>query len=219
MNLGERPLDYQAAVAAGLLRDPVISQLVSSNGAAVTTQVVTDDESFSHNAVVVNLADVEPELVQWHWPGYLPKGKLVVLDGDPSIGKSTLMTDIGSRGSTGAPWPDGAVNDGPVDVVLLTAEDGLSDTVRPRVDAAYGDPSRFHILDAVEYTDENGVLRQRPPVIPNDIGVLERLIRKHSAGIAIVDVLTAYLSSRVNSMVDQDVRGALMPLAKMAEAT
>src|SRR5947199_372939 len=98
----------------------------------------------------------------------------------------------------------------------MSAEDGIADTIRPRVDAAGGNRARLHVLDGVEYVDTD-VIRRRPPVIPQDVGVLEELVRRTSAGIVFVDVLAAYLGSKVNSMVDQDVRGALMPLAKMAE--
>src|SRR5207249_2375561 len=80
-------------------------------------------------------ADVGPEAVRWLWPGYLPLGKLVVLDGDPELGKSTVTLDLAARISAGRPMPDGTptIAGG---VVLLSAEDGAADTVRPRLDAA-----------------------------------------------------------------------------------
>lgn len=59
-------------------------------------------------ATTVRLADVEPEKVNWLWPARLPAGKLVILDGDPGVGKSTLAVDIAARVSTGREWPDGA---------------------------------------------------------------------------------------------------------------
>jgi hypothetical protein len=41
--------------------------------------------------VVTTMANVAPERVSWLWDGRLPRGKLVVLDGDPGLGKSTLL--------------------------------------------------------------------------------------------------------------------------------
>ncbi|MQA85616.1 MAG: AAA family ATPase [Streptosporangiales bacterium] len=57
---------------------------------------------------IVPLADVKHERVSWLWESRLPGGKLVILDGDPGVGKSTLTLDWAARVSTGTPWPDGA---------------------------------------------------------------------------------------------------------------
>jgi hypothetical protein len=81
------------------------------------------------------LSEVEPERVEWLWPGRLPLGKLSVLDGDPGLGKSALTLDLAAKASAGLELPDGG-RCGPAGVVLLSAEDGLADTVRPRLDAA-----------------------------------------------------------------------------------
>src|ERR671917_1290149 len=95
------------------------------------------------------LSEVEPEHVEWLWPGRLPLGKLAVLDGDPGLGKSALTLDLAARVSAGLELPDGG-RSGPAGVVLLSAEDGLEDTIRPRLDAAEGDPSRVAALTLVE---------------------------------------------------------------------
>ena len=71
----------------------------------------------------IRLSEVTPERVTWLWPGRLPRGKVVVLDGDPGLGKSTIAEDLAARTSTGSPMPDGHRLDGPAGVVLLTAED------------------------------------------------------------------------------------------------
>jgi RecA-family ATPase len=87
------------------------------------------------------LSEVEPERVEWLWPGRIPKGKLSLVEGDPGTGKSALTADLAARVSTGGELPDGASCEA-AGVVLLSAEDGLADTVRPRLDAAGADPSR-----------------------------------------------------------------------------
>ena len=169
---------------------------------------------------LVRMSDVTPEQVSWLWPGRIPLGKLTVLDGDPKLGKSTLMLDMAARVTRGLSLPDGADGLGPASVVLLTAEDGLADTVRPRLDAAGADAARVIVLDAIATYDEEGKPGpDRPPALPQDIDALEAAVVEVSAVLVIVDVLNAFLDGSVNSFRDQDVRRALMPLAKMAERT
>jgi hypothetical protein len=169
---------------------------------------------------VVCLADVAPERVDWLWPGRIPRGKLVILEGDPKVGKSTLALDLAARVTTGSPMPDGARLPGPGTVIVMTAEDGLADTVRPRLDAAGADPTRVHAWESVPVLDDAGnPTGIRPPSIPQDLDALERLIVRHRAVLVVVDVLSAYLGAGVDGHRDQDVRRALMPLAKLAERT
>jgi len=169
-------------------------------------------------ARVVRLADVTPERVRWLWPGRLPLGKLVVLDGDPGVGKSALTLDWAARVSTGSPWPDRApCPQG--DVLLLSAEDGLADTIRPRLDAAGADPARVHALTEVVTLGDQGQALARPPVIPADLHLAEDVISGHGVRLALIDVLMAYLSGEVNSNKDQDVRRALHAMASMADRT
>ena len=89
--------------------------------------------------VVRRVADVARERVTWLWPGYLPVGKVVVLDGDPGLGKSTLTADLAARVTVGKPMPDGSGGGEPGAVVLLSAEDGLADTIAPRLELAGAD--------------------------------------------------------------------------------
>ncbi len=167
--------------------------------------------------VTVTLAGVQPEHVSWLWPGRLPLGKLVGLDGDPAVGKSTLAVDLAARVSTAARWPDGTACPAG-DVLILSAEDGLADTIRPRLDAASGDPARVHALTDVRYLDDAGRTRTRPPTLA-DAALIEQAIRRHGAKLVIVDVLMAYLPGKVDSHRDQDIRSVLSALAAVAEAT
>lgn len=59
--------------------------------------------------VLVRVSDVQPEAVEWLWPGRLAAGKLTLLIGDPGVGKSLLTLDAAARLSRGIPWPDGGV--------------------------------------------------------------------------------------------------------------
>src|SRR5664279_1970797 len=95
-----------------------------------------------YTAVVVCLADVRPRNVTWLWPGRIPFGKLTIIDGDPGLGKSTLSLEIAARLTTGRAMPDGIALE-PANVIMMTTEDDLDDTVRPRLDAAGADVNRF----------------------------------------------------------------------------
>ncbi len=166
------------------------------------------------------LADVSAERVSWLWPGRLPLGKIVLLDGDPSIAKSTLALDLGARVTTARPMPGETLATVPASaVVLMAAEDGLADTIRPRLDAAGADPALVHHFDAVVRVDDNGVEHWQPPTIPDDLAALEALIVATGAVLVVVDVLMAYLSGRADSHRDQDVRRALAELGEIADRT
>ncbi|HVV51740.1 MAG TPA: AAA family ATPase [Polyangia bacterium] len=84
-------------------------------------------------ATIVTLADVEPERVEWLWASRIPRGKLTLLDGDPGLGKSTVAYDIAARVTRGMPMPGETTGSGAADVVILSHEDGLADTICPRL--------------------------------------------------------------------------------------
>lgn len=169
-------------------------------------------------ATLVYLADVERERIDWLWPGYLAKGKLHIIDGDPGLGKSTMTSDLAARVTTGKQWPDGQEGCTPAGVVLLSAEDGLGDTIRPRLDAAGADVTRAVALTGIRYIDtDTGEIAERMPALPSDIRRIGEAVRSVGAALVVIDPLMAYLSGDVNSHRDQDVRRALAPLAHMAE--
>ena len=163
---------------------------------------------------LIRLGDVTPETVRWLWRGYVPFGKVTLLAGDPGLGKSWATLDLAARVTVGGETPDRLHRIDKGAVVLLTAEDGLADTVRPRVDVQGGDASLVHVLDAMVDLDGN----ERPPSLIKDMATLEQVIRSTGARLVIVDPLNAF-TGRIDSHVDAQVRQALTPLAKMAERT
>jgi hypothetical protein len=164
--------------------------------------------------VIIRLADVEPEEVEWLWPGRIPFGKITMFDGDPGLGKSLVSLDLAARLTKGLPFPlDGEERREPSNVLLLSAEDGAADTIRPRFDAAGGDAERIFLVKAIR-TEQGGELA---PSISLTLPDIKMAIRKTSARLLIIDPLAAHLGPTVNSFRDQDVRQALGPLARMAE--
>lgn len=160
------------------------------------------------------LSEVEPERVEWLWPGRLPLGKLSVLDGDPGLGKSAVTLDLAARVSAGLDLPDGGECDA-AGVVLLSAEDGLADTIRPRLDAAGADTERIVALSTVSEGRSEG----QTISIPKDLGTVERAIARVGAALVVVDPLMAFLAEKTDSHKDQHVRRALAPLAALVERT
>ena len=160
------------------------------------------------------LSEVVPERVRWLWEGRIALGKLNLVDGDPGTGKSAATTDLAARVSVGKPWPDGAECKAG-GVVILSAEDGLADTIRPRFDAAGGDPAKAVAVSTVPDAEGN----ERQIAIPDDLAVTEAAIQRVGAVLVVIDPLMAFLPGEVNSHRDQDVRRALAPLARLAERT
>ena len=170
----------------------------------------SSDTSESSAGVFTSLNLVIPESVDWLWPGWLPCRKGVALAGDPGMGKSMLALDLAARISAGKPWPTG--EPAPQGrVLLLCAEDGLADTVRPRIDAAGGDASQIHVLEAVHDGDTDRMVR-----LATDLNVLAYGLRHYKPSLVVIDPLTAYLGA-VDSYKDAEVRGLLAPLLALAD--
>jgi hypothetical protein len=137
-----------------------------------------------------------------------------VLDGDPGLGKSTLLLDLAARVSRGHPMPDGAPGLQAA-VTLLTAEDDLADTVRPRLEAAGADLARIHVFGGIGDRDGG----TRPLVIPLDLALLRQVLERTGSRLLILDPFLAFLGGGVDSCKDQDVRRCLHRLADLAEQT
>jgi hypothetical protein len=164
---------------------------------------------------VVVADGVTGERVKWLWYAWLPAGKLTVLDGDPDVGKSTLSLDIAARVTRGATMPDGTAGIAASNVVLLSAEDDMSDTIIWRLKAAGADLSRVsHIQAALD--DDNA---ETPLTIPRDLGLIEQHVTERNAALVIIDVLFEYLDEQVNTNNDAKTRRALHHVRALAQHT
>jgi putative DNA primase/helicase len=164
------------------------------------------------HAVVTLLSDVEPHAVEWLWTSYIPLGMLTVLDGDPGLGKSTILADLTARLSRGDRMPDGSPGPKASGTVILSAEDDGARVIRPRLDAARADP---HKITFVRVADGDG--SREPVITAEDMLAVEEAIEFVGARLVIIDPLMAYLPANVNSNRDQDVRRTLVHLRDLAE--
>ncbi len=165
------------------------------------------------------LSQVETQEVHWLWEKRIPLGKITILDGDPGMGKSLLAINVAACVSTGYPMPDGTPGK-QGGVILVAPEDGASDTLRPRLEAAGGDPSRVLLLNIVEGQDAKKLkVNDRPFSLSHDLETLEEAIKRTKAILVVLDPLMAVLGHNIDSSRDQDVREVFTPLAQLAERT
>jgi len=155
---------------------------------------------------------VKTRRVTWVWDGYIPRGKLSILEGDPGDGKSILTLDLAARLSTGAPMPDGSNGVGPWPVILVSAEDDIEDTIVPRLEVAGAR------LDNV-YLVPHGATPDEPFEFLSGLPGVYRLAQRIGACAIVFDPLMAFLAERTDSHNDASVRRALYPLKTLAAAT
>src|SRR5215210_8258366 len=120
--------------------------------------------------------DVITKPIEWLWDKRIPKGKLTMFDGDPDVGKSVVTMDLAARVSTGRGFPDGATCEAG-NILVVNVEDGVADTIVPRLSAAGADLKKIFILSDVP--DGNGGRRLLD--IPGDVPLLEKLVKKYEA--------------------------------------
>src|SRR5437667_12607223 len=94
---------------------------------------------------ITPLDQVVSQVVSWLWPDRIPLGKLLILDGDPDLGKSLIALDLCARLSTGRPLPDGQPGPGPANALVLSAEDNAADTIVPRLRRLGADVQRVFV--------------------------------------------------------------------------
>ncbi len=166
--------------------------------------------------VLTCLADIEPQSVEWLWPGRVPAGRLTLLVGRPGEGKSLLTLDMAARVTNGTPWPDGSVC--PIgSVILITGEDDPADTIRPRLDAAHADASKVYLLSGVRRIKDDDDSKDRGFTL-GDVGALELAMRDHrDCRLVIIDPIGSFIGGRVDAHRDNEVRSVLDPVAALAQ--
>jgi hypothetical protein len=164
---------------------------------------------------VVWLDEVEEERLEWLWRGYIPLRKVTILDGDPGLGKSLLTLDIAARLSSGAllPMEQPPPSHTAMPVLIVSAEDDLRDTIKPRLRAAGAEMSNIASLTLRRNEHGNTI----PFSVPEDIPRLINALGESEARFCVIDPITAFLSERIQSHNDASLRKAMTPLAQLAQ--
>lgn len=160
-----------------------------------------------------NAATIEPQLVNWLWPQWLPFGMLCLYAGYGGIGKSTVALWIAAQCSIGGVLPDGKT--APlINTLIFAAEDSPSHTIIPRLITMGADLCRIEIVTGVGYGDADpDWVRLR-----EHIAAIEQAVAEHDIGLIIIDPVSSFIGD-ANSDRESDVRAALTPLVAMAERT
>jgi len=168
-------------------------------------------------AKATRLSEVVAEDVVWLWRNRIPIGKLTLFSGNPGIGKSFVSIDMAARVTTGAAWPDlpGESRE-PGNVIVVSCEDGLGDTVKPRLLAAGGDPSKVIALESVCEDGRDGEVIERGFRLDTDIPILEQLlIDNPDTRLVLIDPISGFCG-KVDQYRDAEVRAMLAPLSALA---
>lgn len=162
------------------------------------------------------VADVLAERVRWLWPGRIARGKVAVIAGHPGLGKSQISLSLAAVVTTGGRWPVDRTTCERGQVLIVSAEDDVSDTIRPRLEAAGADLSRCHVLDAVKAQEPDGTVTRRGFSLTADLPRLAtKLAELGDVALVIIDPVTAYLGE-TDSHKAAEVRAVLAPLGEVA---
>ena len=154
---------------------------------------------------LINMSDVQSQEIEWLWFPFIPYGKLTIIQGDPGDGKTTLVLNIAAKLSKGERLDENMNITEPVNVIYQTAEDGLADTVKPRLEAAGADCSRVLVIDESEQGLSMSDLR------------IEEAIKQTGAKLVILDPIQAYLGSGVDMHRANEIRPVMKHLGDIAE--
>jgi len=189
-----------------------------SNGAHTATKKTKASSSPQGKrvAVLLRASDIEPEPIDWAWRDRFAFGKLALIAGDPGLGKSQVAIDVIARCTLGATFPCGEGYAPQCEALILTAEDGLKDTVIPRLIAAAADRAKVHILTGTKIEgatagEEELFDLTRDVVVLRDVLKANRKIR-----VIGIDPLTAYLGE-TQAQRNAQVRKVLTPLIRLVE--
>ena len=154
-----------------------------------------------------SMEEIQTETVKWLWYPYLPRGKLTIVQGDPGEGKTTFVLAVIAALTRGDILPESEQALEPLNVIYQTAEDGLADTIKPRLELAGADCSRVLVID--ESRRELTLCDER----------LEQAVHQTGAQLVVLDPIQAYLGSNVDMHRANEVRPILKRVAGMAERT
>lgn len=155
---------------------------------------------------LIHMEDVVSKEVEWLWYPYIPYGKITIIEGDPGEGKTTLVLKLAAALSRGLPLPcDDDKEYEPIHIIYQTAEDGIEDTIKPRLEKAGADCSMIRVID--ETDKELSMTDDR----------LEQAIIETGSRLIILDPIQAYIGATVDMHRANEIRPVLKHLGIIAE--
>lgn len=155
---------------------------------------------------LIHMEDVVSKEVEWLWYPYIPYGKITIIEGDPGEGKTTLVLKLAAALSRGLPLLcDDDKEYEPIHIIYQTAEDGIEDTIKPRLEKAGADCSMIRVID--ETDKELSMTDDR----------LEQAIIETKARLIILDPIQAYIGATVDMHRANEIRPVLKHLGTIAE--
>lgn len=187
----------------------------------------TETKRMEPDMKLINMETVEVEQIEWLFYPFIPYGKVTIIQGDPGEGKTTMVLQIIAKLTKGeeilprqentAEAKDGVetaadsdmkLSESPIEplnVIYQTAEDGLGDTIKPRLLAAGADCSRVLVIDDREQ-----------PLTMLDIR-LEEAIVQTKARLVVLDPIQGFLGAEVDMHRANEIRPLMKRVAVLAE--
>lgn len=161
---------------------------------------------------LINGASIDPEPIVWLWEGHLGRGKLQLFAGAPGLGKTTIALSLAATITSGGGWPDGKRCTTAGDVVMWSGEDGIKDTLLPRLLSMGAKAARVHFVTSVRLDDRS--TRSFDPA--QDMAELERECGKlPELRLVVIDPVVSAVAGDSNK--NAEVRRNLQPLVDLAE--
>ena len=200
----------------------VIPDLPKNKNEGATTANGTKEAKRTPN--LIRMDGVQAENVSWLWYPYIPLGKATNLEGDPGLGKSFIALTLCALVTKGLPFPSVNLEDSlrtpnnlpPSNVIYMTAEDGLADTLKPRLEGAGADCTRVFALQTYKSQQKNGDEKDHAFSL-QDIDVLEEALQETQAKLIVIDPIQGYLGRDVDMNQANDVRPILSAVGQLAE--
>ncbi len=161
-------------------------------------------ENLNCELKLINMEDIKCENVEWLWYQFVPYGKITIIQGDPGEGKTTLVLQMIAKLTRGETIINEETKE-PINVIYQTAEDGLSDTIKPRLVAANADCSKVLVIDDKE-----------TPLTMLDVR-LEKAISETGARLVVLDPIQGFLGADVDMHRANEIRPVMKHIAEIAE--
>ncbi len=188
---------------------------VISNHNTSITEVSSNDNNFlamegmmeetKNGLQMIKMSEIQSQEVSWLWYPFIPYGKLTIIQGDPGDGKTTLVLNIAAKLSKGEGLDSEMKLSEPMNVIYQSAEDGLADTVKPRLELAGADCERILVIDEKEKS--LSMVDER----------LEKAIVQTKARMLILDPIQAYLGGGMDMNRANEARDMTKKLGALAE--